>query len=227
MAEQVGRRRLDPRVGLAIGAAIMLVAVGIVGYQNRWVRSAFRGPVPVTTADLRDLNNPDDLSNPWVTLTFDEAIDTGFVMENTKGGNTTQRSKYLLIRVGDRWLIADVPPDFSGKQVVGHLDRAWSPLGLKVVSHVKTRFGNRDILPYELNGTYDYRGQCFAFLGLVGALFLLGGYFVVLSAKNLRTLRRSAADDSRPAKRKRKRPKRGDNAEPGATADRGPGGDSE
>ena len=44
-------------------------------------------------------------------------------MESTKSGKTTQRSKYLLIRVGDRWLITDVPANFQGFEVVGYLDK--------------------------------------------------------------------------------------------------------
>lgn len=194
MAEPVSGRSKNPRVRLIIGVIILLAAVGFVVYQSRWVRSVIQGPVPVTLATLQEVTDPAALSNPWISFTFNEAIDTGLVMENTKAGTTTQRSKYLLIRVGGRWLIADVPAGFTGNHVVGYLDRWWSPLSKKVIDQIKGRFPDRDILPYQLNAEYAYKGQCFAMLS-IAAFFFLGGLVIVgLAWSDLRKMKRRAID---------------------------------
>src|SRR5262249_577465 len=136
--------------------------------------------------------------NPWISFTFNEAIDTGLVMERKKGGTTTPRSKYLLIRVGDRWLITDVPASFSGTQVVGYLDTWWSPLSRKVIDQLTGRFRGHDIPPYQLNAEYSYRGQCYAMLGIAGFIFLVGFVVIGLAWSDMRKLKRMALDASGP-----------------------------
>jgi hypothetical protein len=133
MADPFTGRSKNPRVRLFVGVIVLLGAVGLVAYHARWVRSVFQGPVPITLTTLEDLKDPETLTNPWVSFAFNEAIDTGFVMESTDLGQTAQRSKYLLIRVGNRWLLADVPVAFAGSQVVGYLDKWSSPLSKKVI----------------------------------------------------------------------------------------------
>lgn len=147
MTDPFNGRSRNPRVRLVVGAIIFLGAVGSMLYHARWIRSAFQGPKPITLAALQEVKDPETLPNPWVSFQFDEAIDTGFVMESTKKVTTTPRSKYLLIRVGNRWLIADVPAGFAGNQVVGYLDTWWSPLSRKVIDQITGRFTDRDILP--------------------------------------------------------------------------------
>lgn len=185
-------RKGRPQVRLAIGVLVFLGGVGMVLYHQRWVRSALQGPTPITQADLQELKDPKQLPNPWVSFDFDEAIDTGFVMEMTKSGNTRQRSKYLLIRVGKRWLLADVPVAFSSNQVVGHLDTWWSPLSKKVIDRVERRFPEHDILPYQLNAENDYQGQCFGMLGVAGAICLVGIAILGYAVSDLRKVKRMA-----------------------------------
>jgi hypothetical protein len=160
--------------GLIFGLIILIPGVGLLVYHNRWIRSVFQGPVPITLADLQKLDDPATLSNPWVSFTFDQAVDTGFVMQQTRSGDTRQRSKYLLIEVGKRWLLADVPADFAGNHAVGYLDKWWSPLSNKVIDQVKGRFRDRDILPYQFNAEYSYRSECYSLLGVSGFFIVAG-----------------------------------------------------
>ena len=110
--------------------------------------------------------------------------------------SSRQRSKYLLIRVGDGWLIADVPAGFTGNQVVGYLDRWWSPLSKEVIDHVKGRFPDRDVLPYQLNAEYSYKGQCFAMLGIAAFIFLVGVAILGYALSDLRKLHRMAMESA-------------------------------
>jgi hypothetical protein len=194
MADPFSGRSKNPRIRLFVGVIVLLGALGLVLYHTRWVLSVFQGPVPITLATLQELKDPDTLSNPWVSFTFNEAIDTGFVMQSTKSGNTTQRSKYLLIQVGNRWLLADVPFAFTGNQVVGYLDRWWSPLSKQVIDQVRGRFPDRDIFPYQLNAEYSYRGQCFAMLGIAAFIFLAGLAIIGFALSDMRKLKRMALD---------------------------------
>lgn len=174
MAHSFNGRSKNPKVRLIVGAVVLLGAACLIFYNYRWIRSVLEGPVPFALSDLQEVTDPATLPNPWVSLAFNEAIDTGFVMESTKAGKTTSRSKYLLIRVGDRWLITDVPAGFNGNQVVGYLDTWWSPLSNKVIDHVKRRFPDHRILSYQLNAEYSYRGQCFAMLGIAAFTAFVG-----------------------------------------------------
>jgi hypothetical protein len=194
MEDTFNGRSKNPRVRLVVGAIILLGAIGLLLHHARWIRSAFQGPVPITLATLEELKDPETLPNPWVSFAFDEAIDTGFVMESTKSGKTITRSKYLLIRVGNRWLLADVPADFTGHQVVGYLDQWWSPLSRKVIDQVQGRFPDRDIIPYQLNAEYAYRKQCFSMLAIEVFMFGVGVWIIYLAWSDMRKLKRTALD---------------------------------
>jgi hypothetical protein len=186
MTASFNGRSKNPWLRMIIGVVIVLGGLGLVLYQQRWVRSVIEGPTPMTLTELEKIQDPQSLSNPWIALTFNDAIDTGFVMNSSRGGNTTARSKYLLIRVGDRWLISDVPAAFAGNQVVGYLEAWWSPLSREVIDKVKTRFPDREILSYQLNAEYSYRTQCFALLGIAGFIVLVGLFVIGLALSDLR-----------------------------------------
>jgi hypothetical protein len=63
------------RVGL--GILLVIGSVGFLLYNLRWIRSAFAGPVPITLTELRKLDDPGKLTNPWVTFTYEQSVDTG------------------------------------------------------------------------------------------------------------------------------------------------------
>ena len=174
MLEQPNGRPWSPQVRLLIGVVISLGAAALILYHIRWIKSVLEGPAPFTLAALQEVKDPQALSNPWISLDFSEAVDSGFVMQTTKQGDTKERSKYLLIKVGNGWLITDVPVNFTGNHVVGYLDNWWSPLSKQVIEHVKGRFPEREILPYQLNAEYSYKGQCLSMLGVAGFVFLAG-----------------------------------------------------
>ncbi len=132
------------------------------------------------------------MPNPWVSFTFDHAIDTGIVMNATKAGAVVVRSRYLLILVGDRWLISDVPSGFAGNEIVGYLDTWSSPLSRKMIEQVKAKFPDRNIFPYQLNAQYDYKGQCFSMMGIAAFIYLSGFAVIGFAISDFRKINQIA-----------------------------------
>lgn len=161
---------------MALGGALVLIALGLYLYHWRWIKSAIAGPVPMTLSELRAVKDPDALPNPWVSITYRNAIETELVMVSTRKGNSTNRSRYLLIPVQDAWLIADVPYNHQGNQLTGYLEVWWSPLSREVVSTIENKYPAQkpSMLPFQFNAEYQYRVQCLAMVVVMFLLFSIG-----------------------------------------------------
>lgn len=179
---------------LLLGILLGVAALGFLIYQWRWISSAMHGPVPITLDELRQLEDPSTLRNPWVSLTYEQAIDTKLGLVSKKGGQSTPKSAYLLIKVGDRWLITEVPPSHSGREVVGYLDTWSTPLRKKAIDQIKANFPGQQaaLLPYQFDAEYSYRGQCYAMVGVIGFFLLVG---IVLAGMGLVGLLRNPRPD--------------------------------
>lgn len=161
---------------LALGGALLLIALVLLLFNGRWINSAIAGPVPMTLAELRAMQVVNTLTNPWVTITYNNAIETDLIMVSTRKGTSTNRSRYLLIQVGDRWLIADVPHDYRGNQLTGYLDAWWSPLSREVIEKIGSKYPAQKplFLPFQMNAEYSYRGQCAALVAIISFLLISG-----------------------------------------------------
>lgn len=172
---------------LLIGLLMVVVSLGVLIWQARWVRSAIAGPVPITAAELRQLDNPAKLDNPWVVYTFDNALDTKLGIAEQRGGVETPRTHYLLTQVQDRWLVTEVPHNFQGQQVTGYLDVWSAPLRKEALEKIGAAMPAQKplLLPFQLDAEYGYRSQCWAMLGLCGFFFLGGLAMVGYGVKDL------------------------------------------
>jgi hypothetical protein len=167
---------------LLLGLVFVLGSLGLLLWQLSWVRSALAGPVSVTPVELRQLTDPDTLSNPWVTLVYDRSVDTGIGVVRTGLLNTILgegRSRFVLIAIQDRWLIADVPENHFGNRVTGYLTKWSTPLRLEEVSKIRTQFPGHPMLPFQLDAHYAYRRECVALICLVIVFFLAGVFLIV------------------------------------------------
>jgi hypothetical protein len=167
---------------MVVGLFFVLASLGTLLWQLRWVKSAFAGPVPVTPAELRQLSDPDTMSNPWVSFAYDQSEDTGLGIVSTGLLQTilgTGRSRYILIAIQDRWLIAEVHEGHAGNRVTGSLARWSTPLRQEMLADVHARFPAHRMLPFQLDAHYAYRSECFALLCLVGFFFLAGVFLIV------------------------------------------------
>jgi len=103
---------------------------------------------------------------------------------SSKGGQKTPKSRYFLVQVQDAWLIAELPYNHTGSQVTGYLDIWSTPLRREAVSkiHANQPAEANQILPFQLDAEYGYRGQCIAMVGI--AIFcIVGGLFVAASGR--------------------------------------------
>jgi hypothetical protein len=182
------------RAGL--GAVMAVVGLTLLVYNGKWFWSAWRGPTAITMEELRQLQDPAGLDNPWVYFTFGKSIDTNLGLVRTKSGQqTTPKSKFLLIQVKDRWLIAEVPHNFGGSQLTGYLDVWGTPLRRESIDRIKAEAPEQAnlLLPYQLDGEYKYRVQCFSMAGIAGFLLMTG---VVLTYNGLKVYRHRPAPKS-------------------------------
>ncbi len=178
---RVLQKRKQAAARLTLGLIFVVASLGGLFWQLRWVRSAFAGPVAITPAELRELADPDTLANPWISLTYDRSVETRMSIVSTSLWETilgTGRSRYLLIQIQDRWLIAEVPDDHAGNQLTGSLETWGTPLRRETLETIHARFPAHQTLPFQVDARIPYRRECFAFLTLITVFFLTGVYLI-------------------------------------------------
>jgi hypothetical protein len=176
---------------LILGAVLAVASLVVLSLNLKWITSVFEGPVEVRLADLRNLESPRDLPNPWVSFTFDKALDTGVELVSSR--SNAPKARYLLVQVRDRWLIAEVPPDHAGNRVTGYVE-AWSaPLNRQVIADIAGKFPQHPLLPVQVDAVYNQRAQCYSLLGVM-VFFLICGLALVVMG--LATRRRQLLEGS-------------------------------
>lgn len=189
---------MDPRhqaiARLIFGVALLGTGLLMIFWNFRWIASAMAGPVPITLAEVRQLGDPGTLANPWVSFTFDRAIDTKLSLVSSKGGQSTPKSHYILVQVQDRWLITEIPYNHTSNQVVGYLDVWSTPLRREAVAkiHAGQPGEANQILPFQLDAEYGYRGQCIAMAAVAVFCIVCG---LVLAASSRAALTAASSSD--------------------------------
>jgi hypothetical protein len=165
------------RTCVTIGLVFLLVALVLPLWQWRWIQSAMNGPVPISLNELSKLDDPASLENPWVKLRFERQRDSGVVGIDTglvKTALRENRWKYVLIQVHDDWLIAALPQDHVGNEVVGYLDRWTTPYSRARIEEIQDRFPGVTFLPFEVDAHYPYRREAYSVFVLAAMFFLAG-----------------------------------------------------
>lgn len=172
---------------LFLGAgAMFLLALGWFFWAQSEEKSA---PLEVTAAELIDLPNRGPMPDPWLSYTFSKYCETGVRMDLRSVGNQYAYSRFILVQVQDRWLVAQVPPDFRGNKLVGTVERLGSYEGRSYESHldkqivIKILASNRDkadrLLPYQVDAVRPYlskiRGGYTMAAGIVLGGLIVGG----------------------------------------------------
>jgi hypothetical protein len=165
---------------LLFAGVCLLAGLLVLVWQWRWMSAICTGPEPVTLAQLRQIKHPDELSNPWVTVTADNIVETDVTMVAKDKYGSRTKSKFFLVRVGDRWLIAEMPPDHRGRTITGYLDVWRTPLRLQAIDAMRSHVPDgAPLLAYQMDGEYSVRGQGLALFGLV-VMFAGGGALMCL-----------------------------------------------
>ena len=191
----------DPQPASPAKQAAILIVIGVVmlaaavffvwDYQDEIARG-YEGPLKVSTADLLKVRKPWDAGSPWISYQAENVIETEVELVESQAGNKTVEAVFHLVQVGDQWLIAAMPPKFKGNTIVGEIsNREWHSLWKEArqqVEQATAEIHGGNLLPYQLHGYIDYgeNQKWFLYLmialGIVGALFLLGGLCAMVSA---------------------------------------------
>jgi len=168
-------------VSLLAGGALLLLAAALY-FQGEDVKLVQARPV--TAAELRKIVNPESLSDPWVAYTAPKVIDTGIeIVSGRVGRKKSPKSKFLLVQVEDRWLIADVASDHSGNRLEGQLQVWDSPMYRDAMSRIRNQHPAQanGLLPYQFHAEYSYGSQGkttqiqAALVALFGVIFVVTG----------------------------------------------------
>ncbi len=180
---------------LLLGILFLFVGGGIVYVAGQEAWSAWkvsqRQATEVTAAELA---RPDFAKSApeWIRYTFGELKPTAVAVQRKRsGGGVEVEARCYLVRVGDKWLLATVPPGFQETELVGSVapfDPTTSRPMLEQVARAEPKV--TAILPFEFNGvegcaTDQRRRQTAAgILATLGLLsVLLGVYLLPFGAK--------------------------------------------
>ncbi len=185
-------KRLVGVAALALGSLLLLAAVAH-GLDSK-PKEAPPAPRTVTAAELAQVKDPAKLADAWVVYEAPKVLDTQVELVS---GRFTKKTKvrFALVQVQDRWLLAEVPPNFAGTRLEGRLTKWNTPFYDNVVSKARTGFPNecRRLLPVQLDCEFDRatdgqrNDRTFTIgVGVVGFfILLLGLKFVTVRSPRL------------------------------------------
>jgi hypothetical protein len=164
-----------------VAGATILVALGcFFTYQSE----GERGPRQVKADELRNLASLDSLSDPWISYTFPASCETAMRLQKTSLTKKQSYSRFLLVQVQDRWLAAQVPPDFTGTKLVGKVERlgSWDgrtfekDLSSQIINQIKASNPDKAnlILPYQVNAVIPYQSRTRSGYALAVGIALAG-----------------------------------------------------
>jgi hypothetical protein len=151
--------------------------------------SSQQGPRKVTARELVEFSNAKELPTSYLTYSFTKSIDTGFRINSARVGRQGEtKTKYLLVQVKDRWMIAQVKPNFTGDQLEGVAQKWDSPLYNKIIANIVERYPAeaKHLLPYQFNAENDYvsesrfTNKSALFIAVLGVLCCFTGLAAIL-----------------------------------------------
>jgi hypothetical protein len=144
--------------------------------------NAFTGPVPMTRNQLMEVGDMADLPNPFVTVPADKVLETDVIRSQQIGRRGTYLLQLYLVQVGDRWLVAEMPPQHKEKTFSGTLSM-WSlpdPTQEQLLEEARKRIPpEAEILPFLMDGAYPYQMQATSMAVVYGLILLAGGFFLL------------------------------------------------
>ena len=169
---------------LYIGGTMVMIGLGLLAWQWSWINEVNRGPVPITEAELRQLDDPSALRDTYVTFNFTETKETGLGVKR----GAKWESKYLLVRVQDRWVLASVPAEYGGSQITGRLSRLdarGSKFDANALAQIRSLFPNHQLAPFCFQASQDQQSAAGSLVTVVGLLVLIGSGFCIFGVVRL------------------------------------------
>jgi hypothetical protein len=167
-----------------IALALLMIGggLGIPALSIPWITSVFSGHAAMELDAIAKIDDPAKLERRWVTFKTGEAVDTDIGIIEDKNGNQRLLSKYYLVKTADKWLIAEVLPEFQpGQEVSGYLQKWYTPFETESIAEIKAKFPEHApaLLDFQLDGQTSQRSECYAMLA-VSAFFFGIGIFVLV-----------------------------------------------
>ncbi len=106
-----------------LGLVFLFVGLALLVCNWRWISSAFHGPVQMSIAEVARIKDPSELPNPWVSFISVAPVETG--MGLFEEGTKKPISRYILVGLAGKWLVAKVPYAYQGTRLTGCLE-TWS-----------------------------------------------------------------------------------------------------
>jgi hypothetical protein len=176
------RRRLVKKMVRSVFLFVaggLVTAAGVAMYLG--AKSNHLSARTVTAADLLRIDKPESLPD-WIEYNPTKAFDTGVEFAKVTSRQTT--SKFLLLPVGDHWLLAEVAGHSQDTRVEGKLG-PFDKIALQKVVTANPNVAKR-LLPFQLDATLDiegtqrwshYQAGAIGIVGLVICFMGVRGFF--------------------------------------------------
>src|SRR5207248_8139274 len=146
--------------------------------------------------ELLNVKDVGSLPDPWIVYDASKIIETR--LHVVTGVGKTPTSRFLLLQVGDSWLITEVATGFQGARFEGRLEEWNDELHKDLMSRVRRTFAvqAKNLLPFQLNAEYKKdvsppaSDATVGIMGIGGLLLCLFGVASALKGKE-----RSAGGD--------------------------------
>ncbi len=114
-----------------------------------------RGAKDFTGDDLATVKESDAEESPWIAYTAERVIETDLGLNQPKGKHTNEATRYVLVRVQDKWLIAERPIEEKGNRLEGKLEVWGGGTSKEAADRIKVRYPELkdQFLPVQLSAS--------------------------------------------------------------------------
>lgn len=178
--------RRNGRNNLILGLLFAVAIATVCELNTRNLYNFFKGPFPISSAEIASLDNPDSRRQFYVAVQSGETFKTGIEEKETVEFFTSHHP-FLLTVVGDKLLLVKAPEGAVGR---AKFKGALVQLSASVQSRVIARILQKNpelagqILPVMLDGTY-FDWATYTALGLGAVFFVLACILVLNGSKVL------------------------------------------
>ena len=171
-----------------LGSILLVVGLAIPLYNWKWVFAA----------QIGEIENPEKLPSAWVSFAADKPLDTGLGL--LEEGTRKPVSRYVLVPLRAwnipgrlNWLVVEAPVKQKDGRLTGCLMTWSTPLRKKALDRIRLKFPHDTLMPFQMDATYDFRGQCWAMLAMAGIVVVIGLWILLLGFAPLRKLAKGSS----------------------------------
>ena len=165
-------------------AGLLLIGGGVAAWFQ-WEHmfwTALEGPTEVSVAELAKIEDPRQLPSEWIRVKCEKVVEANVVIKRQTDGAVL--TKYLLVQVGDRWMIASVKATSGVSVIDGQLYNNNAFENQNAIAAVVSKYPDLrgHIYPFQFHGEVDYRDNG---LYMPVVLALIAGMGMVLGGMGI------------------------------------------